>query len=391
MNRLLTWLFGRLPIGWLQLTHNKGRFAAALAGVAFANLLVFMQLGVMGALNNSTIAPYSLIRADILVSSTDGNTLTDSGNIARARMFQVLGVAGVKSAAPIYIGTLPLSLKDGSSAALLTFGMDTSQPMFAAPFIASSLEQLKTENTALLDEGSRGVPTSVFDRINNGTPVAFEINGRTIDAVGTVDVGGGFLADGTLIVSDQTFLRFNASRDAGAPSHILVNVEDGTRIQAVVARLQELLPELSVKVQSMPDAAAADLSFMSSERPTGVIFGFGVLMGMIVGLVIVYQVLSTDVADHLKEYATFKAMGYDHPFFLGIVFEEALILAVFGFIPGFIASLGLYSGLVAVTGLPVAMQASTAILVFFGTLAACSVSGAIATRRLVAADPADLF
>ncbi|MGB7319629.1 MAG: ABC transporter permease DevC [Planktotalea sp.] len=391
MSRLLTWLFGRLPIGWLQLSHNRGRLAAALAGVAFANLLVFMQLGIMGALNNSTIAPYALLRADILLSSTDGNTLTDSGNIARTRMFQALGVAGVKSAAPVYIGTLPLSLEDGSSAALLTFGMDTAQPEYAAPWIAEYLERLKIENTALLDKGSRGVPAEVFERIENGDPFVFEVNGSTMTAIGTVDVGGGFLADGTLVVSDQTFLRFNPKRDSGAPSHILVQVDEGAHVDTVKSRLEASLPRDSTKVQTMQGAAAADLSFMSSERPTGIIFGFGVLMGVIVGLVIVYQVLSTDVADHLKEYATFKAMGYDHPFFLGIVFEEALVLAVFGFIPGFVASVGLYTALVSVTGLPVEMDASRAILVFLGTLAACSVSGAIATRRLAAADPADLF
>jgi putative ABC transport system permease protein len=141
----------------------------------------------------------------------------------------------------------------------------------------------------------------------------------------------------------------------------------------------------------MNGSAANDLAYMSTERPTGIIFGFGVFMGILVGLVIVYQVLSTDVADHLREYATFKAMGYGQPFFLGIVFEEAIILAVFGFIPGFIISMGLYFGLVSVTGLPVAMTASRAILVFLGTLTACSVSGAIATRRLAHADPADLF
>jgi putative ABC transport system permease protein len=135
----------------------------------------------------------------------------------------------------------------------------------------------------------------------------------------------------------------------------------------------------------------ADLAFMSSERPTGIIFGFGVFMGILVGLVIVYQVLSTDVADHLREYATFKAMGYGQPFFLGIIFEEAIVLAIFGFIPGFVVSLGLYAGLVAVTGLPITMDPTRAVLVFAGTLIACTISGAIATRRLTNADPADLF
>ncbi|MGB3280879.1 MAG: ABC transporter permease, partial [Pseudorhodobacter sp.] len=102
MNMLLTWLFGRLPIGWLQLSHSRTRLLAAVAGVAFANLLVFMQLGIMGALNNSTVAPYSLLNADIILSSQEGNTLTDSGNIARVHMFQALAVPGVAAATPLY-------------------------------------------------------------------------------------------------------------------------------------------------------------------------------------------------------------------------------------------------------------------------------------------------
>jgi len=102
-------------------------------------------------------------------------------------------------------------------------------------------------------------------------------------------------------------------------------------------------------------------------------------------------VLSTDVADHLREYATFKAMGYGNTFFLGIVFEEAIVLAIFGFIPGLLVSMGLYAGLVSVTGLPVEMDVGRAVLVFLGTLTACTISGAIATRRLARADPADLF
>ena len=77
-----------------------------------------------------------------------------------------------------------------------------------------------------------------------------------------------------------------------------------------------------------------DLRYQQTRRPTGIIFGFGVLIGVLVGLVIVYQVLSTDVADHLREYATFKAMGYGPGFFLGVVFEEALILGIMGFMPG---------------------------------------------------------
>ena len=66
MTALLTVLVGRLPIGWLQLVHNKARLAAALAGVAFASLLVLMQLGFLGALIASIRLPYAAMSADIL-------------------------------------------------------------------------------------------------------------------------------------------------------------------------------------------------------------------------------------------------------------------------------------------------------------------------------------
>jgi putative ABC transport system permease protein len=121
------------------------------------------------------------------------------------------------------------------------------------------------------------------------------------------------------------------------------------------------------------------------------VFGFGVVIGLLVGIIIVYQVLSTDVAEHLREYATFKAIGYPQRFFLGLVFEEALILAVLGFIPGLLVSMALYASVAAATGLPLAMTGSRAVVVFLGTVAMCVLSGAIATRKLARANPADLF
>ena len=209
--------------------------------------------------------------------------------------------------------------------------------------------------------------------------------------MGTLTLGGSFFTDGTMFVSDQTFLRFFANRSSGAPNHVLLNIDDGISADVVVARLRSVLPASSVKVQTLAQAAAADQAYQTTQRPTGIIFGFGVLIGIIVGIVIVYQVLSTDVADHLREYATFKAMGYAERFFLGIVFEEAIVLAIFGFIPGLIVSLGLYAGMSRATGLPIEMDLMRIILVFLGTIIACAISGAIATRRLAGADPADLF
>ncbi|MDX8348942.1 ABC transporter permease DevC [Cognatiyoonia sp. IB215446] len=389
--RLISALTGRLPIGWLQLSHSRGKMIAAISGVAFADILVFVQLGILGALNQSTIAPYDLFRADIIISSADANTLTDGSNVARSRMFQALGVPGVKDATPLYLANLEWQREDGDSSTLQTFGISPDKPEFTAPDVADQIAELRLEDRVLLDRQTRGLPAGALDHVSSQTPYSLELNGTSVWAVGTLEVGGGFSADGTLYVSDQTFLELFGNRASGAPNHILVSVDDGIDPAVVVERLREALPTESVKVAQKAEAAAADLAYQTTERPTGVIFGFGVAIGIVVGLVIVYQVLSTDVADHLREYATFKAIGYPQRFFLGIVLEEAVILALFGFIPAVAIAVGLYAAMSAATGLPLSMDVARAMSVLIGTLAACALSGALATRRLASADPADLF
>jgi putative ABC transport system permease protein len=194
-----------------------------------------------------------------------------------------------------------------------------------------------------------------------------------------------------MLVSDQTFLSLFRARASAAPDHILLALRPGAQAEAVIARLKTLISDPGLRIRSYAQAAQEDLRYQQTKRPTGVIFGFGVLIGVLVGLVIVYQVLSTDVADHLREYATFKAMGYGPRFFLGVVFEEALVLGVLGFVPGLIVGTTILTVMGRITTLPLAMTPAMAASVFLGTIVFSALSGAIATRRLAAADPADLF
>lgn len=395
MTRLLEAFFerltGRLPIGWLQLVHNKFRLAAALAGVAFADILILMQLGFLGAMIETIKFPYRQMNADILLSASDMNTLADGSPLPRQRMYEALAVPGVQAATPLYYAKIDWKQPDGTIRTLDTFGIDPSQSTFKTPGIMAALDQLTLPDVALLDSKTRNVPKTVFTDITAGKPLVFEARGRTLTVAGTFEIGGGFSADGYLIVSDQTFLKLFPQRVAGAPNHILLRIEPGADREAVTAELRQRLPAYDTIVQSLDETMAKDTAFQTTQKPIGVVFGFGVVIGIMVGCIIVYQVLSTDVADHIREYATFKAIGYPQRFFLGIVFEEALILAVFGFIPGLVVALGLYALISAGTGLPVSMTLSRALAVLLGTIAMCTVSGAIATRRLVKANPADLF
>jgi len=391
MTGILATLMGRLPIGWLQLTHNRGRLVAAVAGVAFANLLVFVQLGIMAGLNNSILASYDLFKADIMISAKDANTLTEGNNIPRQMVFRAMSVNSVAAATPIYIANMDWERTDGSRINFQIIGVDVDATDFIEPSIADKLSDLRVPNTVLMDTKTRFLDGENFAGLSPQNPFQFELNGNTISAIDTIGVGGGFNADGVLFTSDQTFLSIFEGRSSSAPNHVLVNVQNNVKTANAVNQILSVIPKEEARVRSLEDAAIQDQVYQTTERPTGLIFGFGVIMGIIVGVVIVYQILSTDVADHMREYATFKAMGYPQTFFLGIVFEQAFILAILGFIPGFLLSWGIHLFLVSATGLPIFMEFSRSVSVMLGTILACAISGAIATRRLNSADPADLF
>jgi putative ABC transport system permease protein len=390
MSYLLQRLFGRLPIGWLQLTHNRTRFAAALAGVAFANVLVFVQLGIMNSMGAATLRPYEFFHADIMISAGDASTLTDGGNVARQWLLQALGDPDVAAGMGLFIANVPWD-RGEKDISLTTFGVDPIKTEFLSQDIAGDLNLLQVRDAAIIDRLARGLAKDEAASIRPQTPLSFETQGRTITAYATFSGGGGFGGDGYMLVSDQTFLSLFPTRSSSAPDHILLSLRSSAQTDVVIARLKTLISDPSLRIRSYKDAAQEDLRYQQTKRPTGIIFGFGVLIGVLVGIVIVYQVLSTDVADHLREYATFKAMGYGPRFFLGIVFEEALVLGIMGFIPGLIVGTTILTLMGKITTLPLGMTPSMAMTVFLGTIVFSALSGAIATRRLGAADPADLF
>ncbi|MES2816700.1 MAG: FtsX-like permease family protein [Pseudomonadota bacterium] len=390
MTRLLQRLLGRLPIGWLQLTHNRTRFAAALVGVAFANVLVFVQLGIMNSMGTATLRPYEFFSADVMISASDANALNDGGNVARQWLLQAMADPDVTDGAGLFIGNVPWDRGD-ADISLTTFGVDPARPGFIAPEIAGEISLLEVQDAVLVDRLARGLTREEAAAIRPQTPIAFETQGRTLTAYSTFSGGGGFGGDGYMIVSDQTFLSLFPARRSTAPDHILLRLRPGADVAATVLRLRELISDPALRIRSYADAAQEELTYQQTKRPTGIIFGFGVLIGVLVGLVIVYQVLSTDVADHLREYATFKAMGYGQRFFMGIVLEEALILGIIGFLPGFAVGATILTIMAKVTTLPLAITPSMAVTVFIGTVVFSVLSGTIATRRLAAADPADLF
>jgi putative ABC transport system permease protein len=394
MTRLLHLLLRRTPVGWLQLIHNRMRLIAAVAGIAFANLLVFVQLGVMASLTSVTQLAFTPFHTDIIISPLRPQFLNGE-MISRRLMYNTLADPAVAEATPLYVETKEWKRPDGSSTTLIVYGMLPEAAAFAGETIGDQLAMLAPADRVLLDTAipdiDEDMGAAAVAQLSPDMPLRFEIDGHAVSAVGGFRLGSGFDTAGALVVSDQTFQQLFPERTAGTPSHILIRVKPNQDPTTVVGRLSERLVLERVQVRTTAQAIADDVNYMNDEASIGIIFGMGVFIGILVGLVIVYQVLSTDVVAHMKEYATFKAMGYPHRFLLGIVFEEALIIAIVGFVPGVLLGSAIYEVMSVATGLPIGMKADRALAVFGGTFVACALSGALATLRLRRAEPAELF
>ena len=391
MRHLWKTLQQRTPLGLLQLKHDPIRLLTAIAGITFADILIFMQLGFADALYKSNTQYPRALQTDLVIISSEAKNFGQLGAFTRRRLYQALDVPGIVAADAVYLGSLqwrnPQTQKESS---MLVVGQDPERTVLNLPVVNAQLDTVRLPDTVLFDQASRGDYQAMIAHVQAGDRVTTEIGLRTVEVGGLFEVGASFADDGALITSDQNFLRLFPRREAAAVSIGLIQLAPDANPEQVQATLQERLPS-DVHIFTHEEYIAFELNDIQSESPIGFVFGLGSAMGFVVGVVIVYQVLSTDVNSHLSEYATFRAMGYRNTYLLGIVFEEALILSLLGFMPGLVVALGAYQLTAAATALPLAMPFSRAIFVLLLTFVMCGGSGVIATRRLQAADPADIF
>lgn len=391
MKRLIKQLLTRTPLGWLQLKHDKIRLLTAISGIAFADLLIFMQAGFQNALYQANTEYPRRIQADIILLSTQAVELNQLQTFPRRRLYQAQDIPGVQSANALYINSIEWkNPQTQSKTVMLVFGQNPDQPAFNLPEIEAKSDIIKLPDTVLLDRSSRGDYQEVINKIEQGITVTTEIDRRTISIGGLFNVGASFANDGSLITSDQNFLRLFPKREVGTVSMGLINLKSGYDPNQIKVALNAHLPQ-DVQVLTHEEYVDLELTYIKEKTAIGFVFGLGTAVGFLVGVVIVYQVLSTDVNDHLSEYATMKAMGYSNLYLFGVVFEEAIILAVIGFIPGVAVSLALYNLTRTATALPMIMPLIRVVLVLISTIIMCSVSGIIAAGKLHSADPADIF
>jgi putative ABC transport system permease protein len=385
-------IFNKIPLAWLQLSHEKVRLLVAIAGISFADILMFMQLGFRDALFDSAVKFHTNVNGDVFLVSPQSTALIAMKSFPRRRLYQTLAFKDVESTTPIYLGFgIWKNPEKKNTRQIMVIGFNPAdKELFQLPGVSENLEKMQLPDTYLFDEKSREQFGDIPKMFNTGQRVETEVDGRRINVGGLFTLGASFGADGNLMTSDTNFARMFKQRDAGLIDIGVVKLKPGADVPATIAAMEAYFPK-DVKVFSKEEFVEFEKSYWQSGTSIGFIFTLGTVMGFIVGIVIVYQILYTDVADHLSEYATLKAMGYTDFYLLTVVFQEAIILSIVGFFPGMLAAVGLYTMTRNATSLPLVMTIARAVTVMLLTMIMCTISGTIAVRKLRAADPADMF
>jgi len=386
---MMALLAGRLA--WRQLVSSRARLVSAIAGVMFACVLVFMQLGFRAALFDSASNLPRALQGELFLVNPLTLVMFRPEPIARVRASQTLADADVAQAVPIYLAQTRFRNPDtGKQRTIQLIGFDPEAGAVDFAGLAPLVPALKRIDTIGFDRRSRPEFGDIAGRLEQGGPFEVEVGGRAVVVVGLVSLGTSFGADGNAVMTETNFRRIVKERPASKTDLVAIRLKPGADAQAVQARLARLLPP-DVMVLTGAELIAWERAYWEKGTPIGFIFSFGSLMGLVVGMVIVYQILFSDIATHLREYATLKAIGYSNHYLRLVVMAAALMLAVLGFVPGFLGSIGLYGLVAKVTLLPLGMAADRAVTVFALIFVMCAVAGLLAMRKLGEADPADMF
>ncbi|MCC9657317.1 FtsX-like permease family protein [Rhodopirellula halodulae] len=409
----------RTPLAWKNLIGNPARLCIAAAGVGFAAVLMFTQNGFRNALLDSPVQLIEVIDCELVAISPARYMLPVDERFPRSLLRRVKAddaVADVQAllvertmarvrvagspARPIRVISVPdETLPAASERAAEDSSTKTKRTWLNIPGLDENRVQLRRPGTALVDRKTRseyGFDFESFGFQPSGAPAeqSIELSQQSIELVGAFTLGTDFANEGSLLIAESSFPTYFPRRGMGKPLQVvdlgLIRLHEGHSPGEVAKRLTQMA-EGQWQVMTREQIRDREQTFWSEQTPVGMIFLIGTLMGFAVGIIICYQILFTNLQDAMSEYATLKAMGYPNRYFVGLVIRQSVYLSVLGFIPAVLIVLGLFRVLESLTGLPMALTLPRAASVLALTTLMCLISGLLALRKLVRADPASLF
>lgn len=397
-------------LAWRNVRYGGTRSLAAIAGVCLALAMVLLQLGFLQAVRFTAVNIYQQLDFDAALIAPNYEQFFDTATFPRQRLRQAEALPEVSSASPLYVtmsiwrcppaqsrsdqtGVFaslqqwwspprPLQMRE-----LLVLGIDLERNPFRGP-IAESVErhrdELKSQDRILMNELSN--PEFGWQRRDDYDD--WELGLHAVSIVGGFPLLRSFGADASVLCSDWNFSKF-CRWDPEKVCIGLVKV-DGASAEEVAELLNRRLPD-DVLAMTRKDLEAREETHWVRHTATGEIFGFGVVVSMVVAGVVIFQVLSSDIRNHLSEYATLKAMGYTNAFLGRVVVRQSLIYSVSAYVLAIPLGIASYALTEYFVQIPMHLTAANLLYVFALTVATGWISARISISKVYSASPADLY
>jgi putative ABC transport system permease protein len=382
----------QVPLAWRNLVSDKRRLARSAAGIGFAALLMMVELGFRDGYIESMLLFIRRLDGDIMLISSQKYQFDRVSPFSRRQLYQARGVRGVASARPLYMertASIWRNPQNGKHFAVLTFAFDPDEPIFSIPEVTAKLAALRQPDTILVDRHARSVLGDLQDTTES------ELSGHHVNIVGTFWLGPNFFNDGNIVMSDRNFFKLLGG---SGPKHTeipdvevgVIKVQPGFSVSDVQQALRAALPH-NVVVLTKQQLINQEASLHAKLSPVGPIFTAGTLVGFAVGILISYQILFSELSDQLPQYATLKAMGYGNRSLIAVVLQQAAFYACVGYISAWMLCLFLFRYISGVMVGPMQLTATLTTQTFLLTLVMCMLAALLALRRVIAADPAEVF
>ncbi len=375
----------RTPVAWFNSIEQPRRTAAAVGGIAFALLLIFMQAGFLGAARVNVSIIYQALDFDLVIHSRSYLTLPRSEPFDRLRLIQAVSVPGVGSVTRFLTDSYGWrNPATGSTAGGFLLGVPADSKAFVDPEINRQLATVRPTLTALVDRKSRP-GYGPWEVGGKGL-----INNQPVTITGSYALGMGLLADGSAIVSDETYERLMGPWNARYANLGLVKVAPGADVAQVAAALRERLPA-DVVIATKADIIRREQHYFVNVKPVGIMFQVGVVVAFAAGAAILYQILASEMNNRLGEFATLKALGYPASKIYGIGIQQGLIYALLAYGPALAFATILYEVARRLSGFPLFMDLGRAGFVLGLALVMCAFAAVLSLWKIRKADPASLF
>ncbi|MCA9241580.1 MAG: FtsX-like permease family protein, partial [Planctomycetales bacterium] len=357
-------------LAWKNLLHNRVRTAIGMAGVGFAAMLMFMQMGFKGAIEKTATQIYDALDFDLMLRSPAYLHLTEPRTFPRTRLLQAASLPEIDRADPLYIGLSVWQAPDysgqkrrseqyvpGMGRSIITLGVDPSRPPFTREDLRQAAQELTSDRYVVLDSKSKAEygPRNgrYFTREDIGAITTLGAN--VVEVVGLFELGAGMASNGSCMTNVEGYLRASPWQSPDDITFGLLRLTQGAEPDAVVAELNNLFQGQNVEVLTRDEVRRREEQRWMADTPFGLIFNFLVVVSVLVGVAIVYQVLSNDIANLMSEYATLKAMGYSNPYLASVILRQSVLLALAGYVPALVVCWQLYAIVGNYAGIPMIM------------------------------------